>query len=373
MGNRNSTSTSVLYRPSLSLLELSRSPEEDEANYVREREVDKYMTKKLGKLLLTCDICCNLFDFAEHAPKSLSCQHTICLYCLKNIHERDGRNRELPCPKCRRVFRWEGSLKDVPNDHKIVKLIDFLAENAKGNVNVCLSHGLKRLKLFCTTCEAPLCKECSTTNHTAGHRFVAIEEGMAPKLETATEILTEARLVLSKLQQRQSSLLDMMGNINIMKDISEVEIDEIFEGLRLDLDIRKNQLKDILHEKCASSKAKITERRKQLSHIEGVYKKQAMNLATAVEKKDFVRLCTLMMTSQQVHESVWPMADYDDEDLEPHIAFNIPQNMHLVTQLKNIGEIEEKPLSEDDIETSVLEGSKLDHAFGVCFPFITPE
>ncbi|KAH9512924.1 hypothetical protein Btru_037010 [Bulinus truncatus] len=355
MGNNASLEES---ERSYSLPNLSYYLDEPSGASNREVQVNKYMSKQLEKLFLECEICRYTFDLIAHAPKCLSCQHTFCLACLTTMYQRStDDDRKLTCPKCRACHTWEGDLKDAPNDHKIVKMIDFLSENAKGNKNVCLEHGLQPLKFFCTTCDVPVCKGCVAANHTRSerHTIVNVKTGIGPKISSASQLLTDTEVVLTHLDKRKSSLLDMISNVNVMKEIGDAEIDEVFDKLRLDLEGRKVSLREMLRETWASKKAAISQRRKQLMDVKDVLKSHNTELAAALESNDHTRLCSLLKTSQELYSSVEPMARFDDEDVEPHVAFNIPINLRMVQELKNIGEVENRIFSEEEEEQFQIE------------------
>ncbi|XP_052122273.1 uncharacterized protein LOC113212092 [Frankliniella occidentalis] len=62
---------------------------------------------------MECDICTDLFDGAERAPKVLPCGHTACLQCLRRL-------QDSKCPTCRQIFT--GPSEGLPTNFLALKL-----------------------------------------------------------------------------------------------------------------------------------------------------------------------------------------------------------------------------------------------------------
>lgn len=91
---------------------------------------------------LRCSVCQESFNEMKRPPKSLPCNHTFCVPCLTQIfnHAQPQSRRNLlwadealdgplKCPTCRvEIFVSKNKIKDLPNDHRVVQMIDFLSQ-----------------------------------------------------------------------------------------------------------------------------------------------------------------------------------------------------------------------------------------------------
>ena len=101
---------------------------------------------------LRCQVCQERFDEVERPPKSLPCNHTFCVPCLTQIfnHAQPQSRRNLlwadesldgplKCPTCRvEIFVSKNKIKDLPTDHRVVQMIDFLSQVVRFCVCVCV-------------------------------------------------------------------------------------------------------------------------------------------------------------------------------------------------------------------------------------------
>ncbi|XP_072051299.1 E3 ubiquitin-protein ligase TRIM45-like [Amphiura filiformis] len=131
---------------------------------------------------LTCSICAELYDNAEHQAKCLPCLHTYCKSCLQRIA---GKKSQFDCPTCRKLITLTGGTVDsLPNN--------FIVENLKEYQNIfnlavtCgnCNRGDPAVR-FCHDCGSFQCQRC-TDNHQEmrsmqHHQLVTIEELQAKK------------------------------------------------------------------------------------------------------------------------------------------------------------------------------------------------
>lgn len=81
---------------------------------------------------LTCGTCLYAYDQAEHAPKLLSCSHTICQSCLELIASSPTLNNSaeagcIKCPICRQnIAIPNGGIGALPPSFLVNQLFDLV-------------------------------------------------------------------------------------------------------------------------------------------------------------------------------------------------------------------------------------------------------
>ncbi|XP_035692660.1 keratin, type I cytoskeletal 9-like [Branchiostoma floridae] len=140
------------------------------------------LLNRLSEDFLECQICLQPY----RRPKVLSCLHSFCQQCLKELLKKQKVKTELDCPTCRRKTLLPGggvaelkdnffveSLKDTVDVHK--KLTN------EGESLVCGSCETKSgAESFCTECGEILCDECVAIHRrlkvTRGHQVIGVEQ-----------------------------------------------------------------------------------------------------------------------------------------------------------------------------------------------------
>ncbi|XP_072024534.1 uncharacterized protein [Amphiura filiformis] len=111
---------------------------------------------------LTCSICAELYDNAEHRAKCLPCLHTFCKACLQRIA---GTSRsKLDCPKCRKFITLPGgTVNSLPNNFNVENLKEY--QNSFNSAQICGNCNRDDPAVrFCHDCGSFQCQRC-TDNH----------------------------------------------------------------------------------------------------------------------------------------------------------------------------------------------------------------
>ena len=107
---------------------------------------------------LTCSICTESYDNANHKAKCLPCLHTFCNSCLGKYV---GKKSRFNCPQCRRsvVLAQKGCIEELPSN--------FMVENLKGYQDIFRSEvacgncdSSTSAVCFCFDCTLFLCQSC---------------------------------------------------------------------------------------------------------------------------------------------------------------------------------------------------------------------
>ena len=272
---------------------------------------------------LTCAICTEPYDTAEHQAKFLPCLHSYCKSCLQQYA---GKRPKFDCPKCRNEINVPGeSVDSLPNNFVVENLMTykdavnfsiscgsceeegnhavsfchhcacFLCQSCvkmhrkmrplqyhtistmdelqkeKYNPTVqkhvfCKKHPKNELTMYCSevTCEVPICSTCGLIDH-RGHAMV--------ELTTAIEEIARAvQLSCAKLTQRKEELIRKHEQIEASKD----SLMDNFNRRKKDLQETKANLNNLMHAQCS----------KAHSRVQQIYQNKMKNMTKKVKSID---------------------------------------------------------------------------------------
>lgn len=118
---------------------------------------------------LTCGTCLCGYDQNEHAPKLLSCSHTICQSCLELIASSPTLNNSteagcIKCPICRQnIAIPSGGISALPPSFLVNQLYDLVNKKPREFIPKCSVH-IEQELLFCETCDCVFCDTCNNNN-----------------------------------------------------------------------------------------------------------------------------------------------------------------------------------------------------------------
>ena len=113
--------------------------------------------------LLTCSIC--LEDMVGRQPRSLSCLHSYCHQCLKDLLGF-SHSHNLTCPTCKReTLIGKKGLKGLPVDFRVQQFADELkARTTVLNCDVCNVNKVVS-KCHHVDCGLKLCRQCTNRHN----------------------------------------------------------------------------------------------------------------------------------------------------------------------------------------------------------------
>ena len=135
-------------------------------------------------------------------PRCLPCLHAFCLRCLQKLSSSQAQNtpltpskkqgsegldvnanRQFQCPSCGNTFAGL-VIEDLPQDFKIVQIIEKLQQKEMNESTNCFEHK-KKLELFCCSpgCLTPICYKCSITSH-HNHEVAELQDHYKSLLDT---------------------------------------------------------------------------------------------------------------------------------------------------------------------------------------------
>lgn len=93
-----------------------------------------------------------------------------------------------------------GDINILPPNFLINNLLSLHDDNEPRKTNAtCAKHDGETLKLFCQTCEEPICRDCTIIDH-QGHRYSFIKEIFVAEKEKTLKLVQESRAAISALE-----------------------------------------------------------------------------------------------------------------------------------------------------------------------------
>lgn len=206
---------------------------------------------------LTCGTCLYAYDQAEHAPKLLSCSHTICQSCLELIASSPTLNNTaeagcIKCPICRQnIAIPNGGISALPPSFLVNQLFDLVNKKPREFIPKCSIH-IEQELLFCETCDCVFCDTCNSNNESDDSLTTA-------SLTTTT---TTATNLSSRQQQNNKQHINEVCTVipfsTAIKRMSEIlnyrshqclsKLDEAKDNVQREVDKLESNCVDAVHD-----------------------------------------------------------------------------------------------------------------------------
>ncbi|GFN75633.1 tripartite motif-containing protein 3 [Plakobranchus ocellatus] len=308
---------------------------------------------------LKCQVCHERFDQGERSPKSLPCNHTFCLPCLTQIfdHAQPPARRNLlwadqaldgalKCPTCRvEIFLSRSKIKDLPNDHRVVQMMDFLSQAVAKSHNVCSKHDRQPLNFFCKKCLVPVCRDCTVLDHkdSEGHVIIDVSEAMSENSTQFTEIEKKSRDTLEKMKARSDSLANASKRLDITERRLRADIKETFIEYRLLLEKRQEALTGMVRQIVQDQKAKINARFVNVCEHGTQLQKLYDEFKASKNSNDLRSLFTIMQQMKDHEVQFAQVATADDNDYFQSCEFEAQNEGSFLSDLSGLGEVRSRP------------------------------
>ena len=228
------------------------------------------------------DLTCYLCHQHYKNPKLLPCLHTFCQECLEKAHEQQ-KEAFLTCPSCRsRVnLSANGGIGSLKSNFMVKNMLDLLAVNLKEVINCgnctdqnrvtvrcaecaeflcqpcadghkrvrftrnhslmtltecenqgkihstayCPKHEDGILKLFCDTCQVPMCRDCTIVDHPITvHEYRYVDEAFETCKDALSTLSNEVGTQIPNIVEAVGELNDISQQLEINKGTVAREI-----------------------------------------------------------------------------------------------------------------------------------------------------
>lgn len=307
---------------------------------------------------LRCQICHEKFDQVDRSPKSLPCNHTFCLPCLSQIfdHAQPSTRRSfmwahesldgtLKCPTCRvEIFLSRSKIRDLPNDHRVVQMMDFLTQAVAKSQNVCSKHDGQPLNFFCKKCLSPVCRDCTVLDHkeSDGHAIVDLSEAVNENASHFNELEVKSRETLERMKTRSDNLANASKRLDILERRLKGDIKETFIEYRLLLEKRQEALTSMVNQIVKDQKSKLNSKFVHVCEHGTQLQKLYDELKSARDGRDIRKLFVVNQQMKEHEDRFAEIADQDDSDLFQSCEFEAQNEGSFLSDMSSLGEVRPK-------------------------------
>ncbi|XP_061180441.1 E3 ubiquitin-protein ligase TRIM56-like [Saccostrea echinata] len=142
---------------------------------------------------LTCTICYEVFS----EPKTLPCLHSFCKFCISGFIKTNELKPPYHCPVCRENFALE--VDEIKTNFCLTNMIDLVKKSDELFCSFCKLLDENRPALFqCLTCLDYLCEECAKMRHsftrqTRNHQVVSMKDIKTGKHDNEIRLAQKTR------------------------------------------------------------------------------------------------------------------------------------------------------------------------------------
>ncbi|XP_076446104.1 uncharacterized protein LOC143283720 isoform X2 [Babylonia areolata] len=307
---------------------------------------------------LRCQVCQERFHETERPPKSLPCNHTFCVPCLTQIFSHaqpqsrrnllradDSMDGPLKCPTCRvEIFVSKSKIKDLPNDHRVVQMMDFLSQAVSKTQNVCTKHERQPLNFFCKKCLHPVCRDCTVLDHKEqqGHVIVDVKQALNDRSGEFNQVEEQCRRTLERMKNRSDALANASKRLDIQERQLRNEIKETFIEYRLLLEKRQEALTMALQQRVRDQKALINTRFVHVCEHGTQLQKLYDAFTKAKGSSDIEQLFNLHKEMKDREEQFNSVASAEDTELFKSSTFESTSEGEFLSGISSLGEVAER-------------------------------
>ena len=184
----------------------------------------------------------NLISLLNVTSSDKAQKHLICENCDSGdtAVSRCAECSVFMCDFCVKAHKRMHSFKH----HQIVSLEEVKSGGPKVSVKpvYCEKHQGETLKLFCQSCDKPICRDCTIVDH-QGHKYLFVADAVAKEKESMKQLLDKTKAKVPILSTGVKSVEEMEKRVKAKETAANNDIDAF-----MDKNIR------ILEEKRASLK-----------------------------------------------------------------------------------------------------------------------
>ncbi|XP_061179814.1 tripartite motif-containing protein 2-like [Saccostrea echinata] len=306
---------------------------------------------------LRCHICNEKYNQVERHPKSLPCNHTFCLPCLKQVFDHNQQNSRprrqitwlddtyegvLKCPECRvEIFLSRTEIDSLPSDHRVIQMMDFLSQVSAKSQNVCSKHENQPLNFFCKKCLLPVCRDCTVLDHKEGqgHNIVDVSEAVNESKESFDKIADSSKQLLDKMKGRTDGLANASKQLDLQERQLRGVIKDTFIEFRLLLERRQEALIKILKDTIKEQKTTINSRFVEIATQGSTLQKLYDQFLKARSVNDLKKLFEIQQEIQEKESEFKGTAEANDDEIFVSCKFEVPSECQFLSEMSGLGEV----------------------------------
>ncbi|CAF0982433.1 unnamed protein product, partial [Didymodactylos carnosus] len=124
----------------------------------------------------------------------------------------------------------------------VVYIKEFESNVNNNDLRPCINHKNESLKYFCSTCNIPICKECTTTDHSRNHEYMPLNDAGSHQVAKLQNMVENTRLRLNELKHSQKTFDRAYGMLQTQYHKAQHDINETYNFYRQLIEERKHEL-----------------------------------------------------------------------------------------------------------------------------------
>ncbi|XP_052280513.1 uncharacterized protein LOC127878130 isoform X1 [Dreissena polymorpha] len=308
---------------------------------------------------LRCHICREKYDQTDKTPKSLPCNHTFCQPCLTQVFDHSQTNQRraytfaddsyegvLKCPTCRvEIYLSRGEITALPNDHRVIQMMDFLSQVVVKSQNVCSKHERQPLNFFCKTCKVPVCRDCTVLDHKeqSDHVIVDVTKALEENADEFNNVENRSKQLLQGMKSRSDALANASKQLDLLERQLRSKIKDTFIEYRLLLERRQEGQIAILHDMIQKQKSKINARFVDVCTQGSRLQKLYDTFTKARPSNDITKLFTVHTEMKEHEDEFARQSDVNDDELFVACDFEVINEPIFLSEMSCLGDVVQKP------------------------------
>lgn len=214
----------------------------------------------------------------------------------------------------------------------------------------CKEHEGELLKLFCETCDEPICRDCTIVKHRE-HKYTFVKDAFSKGKESVLKILSETKTKASVLKEALDGVSEMKSSIQSHAKQTMQEVLDCFQELTACLNTRREEL---VHDIEEIKKAKLKSLEIQQGELEtalGSVESSIEFTERALENGSEVEVLTMHKQMscrlQELNSETWQLKP------RAHGIFKFRADYQLQQALQNFGDVSDV-LSDTHAGTSTV-------------------
>lgn len=251
----------------------------------------------------------------------------------------------LKCPTCRvEIYLSRGEISALPNDHRVIQMMDFLSQVVVKSQNVCTKHERQPLNFFCKSCTVPVCRDCTVLDHKEGnHVIVDVSKALDDNADEFNKVENRSKELLQGMKKRSDALANASKQLDLLERQLRSKIKDTFIEYRLLLERRQEGQIAILQDMIKKQKALINSRFvdvcTQGSQLQNLYD----TFTKARPSNDIAQLFTVLNEMKEHETEFATQSEANDDELFVGCEFDVINEPIFLSEMSCLGEVVTKP------------------------------
>ena len=243
------------------------------------------------------------------------------------------------------IFLSRSEISALPNDHRVIQMMDFLSQVVVKAQNVCSKHERQPLNFFCKSCLVPVCRDCTVLDHKeqSDHVIVDVAQALTDNSDEFNNIENRSKQLLQCMKSRSDALANASKQLELQERQLRGKIKDTFIEYRLLLERRQESQISMLHELIKKQKSQINTRFVDVCTQGSQLQKLYDSFVKARPSNDITQLFTVHKQIKEREEEFAKQAEANDDELFVGCEFDVINEPIFLSEMSGLGDVTQKP------------------------------